>query len=97
MQGLEGWTFPHEWEAVDGNFIVAGWENRLPGKRADGSYYQAPGISRLLYAGNGKFSYSHDLLNMSHIMELIAESGWLPKGEINMPPDVPVRLCTWEP
>ena len=97
MQGLEGWTFPHEWDAVDGSYIVAGWENRLPGKRADGTYYQAPGISRLLYAGNGKFSHSHDLLNMSHVMELIAESGWRPNGEMNMPPDVPVRLCAWEP
>ena len=37
------------------------------------------------------------LLNMAHVMELISESGWLPKGEINIPPDVPLRLCAWEP
>ena len=97
MAGLEDWSFPHEWEAVEGNFIVAGWENRLPGKRADGTYYQAPGMSRMLYAGNGKFSYSQDLLNMAHVMALVAESGWKPSGDVNLPPQKPLRLCGWEP
>jgi len=97
MAGLEDWSFPHEWEAIDGNYIITGWQNRLPGRRADGTYYQAPGMSRLLYAGNGKFSYEHDLLNMRHVMELLEESGWQPSGSINMPPANPVRLCAWEP
>ena len=96
MEGLEGWTFPHEWETVDGNYIIAGWENRLPGRRADGTSYQAPGMSRILYVGDGKFSYNQDLLNMAHIMELIAESGWIPIGNINMPPEGTVRMCAWD-
>ncbi len=97
MEGLDGWSFPHEWEAVDGNYIIVGWVNRLPGKRPDGTYYQAPGMSRLLYAGDGKFSYAQDLLNMEHVMALIKESGWRPSGNINLPPKNPVRLCAWEP
>ncbi len=97
MAGLEDWSFPHEWEAIDGNYLITGWQNRLPGRRADGSYYQAPGMSRMLYAGNGKFSHEHDLLNMTHVMELIEESGWQPSGSINMPPADLVRLCAWEP
>ena len=96
MVGLDDWEFPHEWHAVDGNFIVTGWQNRLPGKRADGSFYQAPGMSRIRYAGGGKFSFEQDLLNMAHVMELIEESGWSPKDSFNMPPDKAPRLCAWE-
>ena len=97
MVGLEDWTFPHEWEAVDGDHLVTGWQNRLPGTRADGTFYQAPGISRLVYAGNGKFSFEQDLLNMVHVHELIRESGWKPAGPFNLPPKQPVRLCAWQP
>ena len=99
MAGLEDWSFPHEWEAIDGNHLITGWPNRLPGRRADGTYYQAPGMSRFLYAGNRTFSFEHDVLNMTHVIELIKESGWLPKPEkpINNPPAHPVRLCAWEP
>lgn len=97
MAGLEDWSFPHEWEAINGNHLITGWQNRLPGRRPDGTYYQAPGVSRMLYAGNGKFAYSHDLLNMVHVMELMKESGWKPNKRFNMPPADLVRLCAWEP
>ena len=95
MEGLEDWTFPLEWELVDGDSLVTGWQNRLPGRRADGSYYQAPGASRIVYAGSGKFSFEQDLLNMQHVFELIKESGWMPKKRPNAPPHAPVRLCAW--
>jgi ketosteroid isomerase-like protein len=91
MAGLEGWTFPHLWRAIDGDRIVAGWKNRLPGRRPDGSHYEAQGVSILLYAGGGKFSYEEDLLNMVHVFELIEESGWTPGPEVNMPPQRPPR------
>jgi ketosteroid isomerase-like protein len=95
MEGLEDWTFPLEWELVDGDCLVTGFQNRLPGRRADGSYYQAPGVSRIVYAGGGKFSFEQDLLNMPHILELIKESGWMPKKAMNAPPRAPRRLCAW--
>ena len=95
MEGLEDWSFPMEWELVDGDCLVTGFQNRLPGRRADGSYYQAPGVSRIVYAGGGKFSFEQDLLNMVHVLELIKESGWLPKKKMNSPPRSPVRLCAW--
>ena len=97
MQGLDGWSFPHEWEVVEGNRLVTGWQNRLPGRRPDGGYWQAPGMSRLIYAGDGKFSLEHDLLNMAHVFEVMKESGWKPSGPMNAPPKQPVRLCAWEP
>jgi len=96
MAGLEDWTFPLEWELVDGDCLVTGWQNRLPGCRADGTYYQAPGVSRIVYAGNGKFSFEQDLLNMQHVLELIKESGWRPRSKANVPPHSPVRLCAWD-
>jgi len=97
MAGLEDWSFPHEWEAVDGNCVITGWQNRLPGQRPDGSFYQAPGVSRMIYAGDGKFSFEQDLLNMVHVFELMKESGWEPTTPINLPPKNPLRLCGWQP
>jgi ketosteroid isomerase-like protein len=91
MTGLEGWSFPRTFTAVDGNQLISGWQNRLPGRRADGSYYEALGISVLIYAGNGRFSYDEDILNMVHVYELIQESGWQPGPGFNIPPQSPRR------
>ncbi len=91
MTGLEDWRFPREFTAVDGDRIISGWQNRLPGSRPDGSHYQALGVSVLIYAGNGKFSYDEDILNMAHVYELIGESGWQPGPGLNMPPQPPKR------
>ena len=91
MTGLEGWAFPREFTAVDGNQLVSGWQNRLPGQRADGSYYQALGISQLVYAGDGLFRYEQDVLNMVHVFELIRESGWKPGPGAKPPPRNPLR------
>ena len=88
MTGLEDWTFPIEWITIDGNRIIIKFWNRLPGRREDGTYYEAPGFQEIIYAGNGKFSYDEDLLNMVHVMELIAESGWIPGPEVKMPENV---------
>lgn len=92
MAGLEGWTFPREWTAVlPGNRLASAWQNRLPGERADGTPYQALGVSIMRYAGDGRFDYEEDLLNMVHVIELIQESGWQPGPGFNLPPTQPVR------
>ena len=91
MVGLEDWEFPHEWAMVDGDRLIARWQNRLPGRRPDGTPYEAPGYSYLVYAGDGRFSYEEDLLNMVHVGELIRESGWKPSSEFNAPPRNPRR------
>ncbi len=88
MQGLNGWTFPVEWVTIDGDRIIIKFWNRLPGRRSDGTYYEAPGIQTLIYAGDGKFSFDEDLLNMVHVMDLIEESGWIPGPEVKMPEKV---------
>jgi ketosteroid isomerase-like protein len=91
MKGLDDREFPHLGTMVEGDRLVARWLNRLPGRRSDGSCYEAPGYSLMIYAGDGRFSYEEDLLNMMHVNELIRESGWKPRGEFHMPPRQPVR------
>jgi len=92
MAGLEGWTFPQEWQLVEGDRLVTRWMNRLPGQRPDGSFYEAPGISVLTYAGGGRFSREEDLLNMVHVVEVIRESGWKPGAGFTPPPEKPRRV-----
>jgi ketosteroid isomerase-like protein len=94
MQGLDDWSFPEAFTMVDGHRVVSFWWNTLPGARADGSSYQAPAVSILHYAGDGRFSYELDILNMAEVSELIAESGWRPPPEMNLPPAHPTRTST---
>ncbi len=91
MAGLDDWVFPEEWTMVDGDRVVTFWWNRLPGNRADGSPNQAPGVSILHYAGDGRFDHELDILNMAEVIELIGGSGWRPTGPMNAPPATPNR------
>ena len=38
-------------------------------ERTDGTPYRQSGYSRLIYAGDGKFSYEEDAYNMVHVLE----------------------------
>ena len=76
MVGLEEWTFPTEFFVIDGDTVVVKWSQVMPGTRADGSAYAQSGYSTLVYAGDGKFCYEEDLLNMVHVFEDIKESGF---------------------
>ena len=91
MAGLEDWTFPREFTAIDGNRLISGWQNRLPGTRPDGTPYQTLGVSIMTYAGNGRFCREEDIVNMTHVMELIQESGWKPGAGFQPPPQNPRR------
>lgn len=91
MRGLEDWDFPIEYTAVSGDTVVIKWTQLLPGTRADGSRFAQSGISTLVYAGDGKFSYEEDLLNMAHVLEDLGESGWRPGEGFVIPPSDPDR------
>ena len=91
MVGLEDWTFPEQWTMVDGDRVVSFWWNRLPGTRPDGRPWQAPGVSILHYAGDGRFSYELDILNMAEVFELMKVSDWRPSAAMHRPPDQPDR------
>jgi len=94
MTGLEGWTFPIEFIAVEGDQVVVKWTQELPGTRPDGSRWSQSGYSTLLYAGDGRFSYEEDLLNMAHVIEDIIASGWTPGEGFTAPPPNPNRDVT---
>jgi len=74
MVGLDEWKFPVEFYAIDGDNVVIKWKQILPGRRDDGRAYEQSGVSTLIYAGNGKFRYEEDLLNMVHVFEDMRES-----------------------
>jgi ketosteroid isomerase-like protein len=91
MEGLEDWQFPTEFYAIDGDNVIVKWQQILPGQRADGSRYKQSGYSTLIYAGDGKFCYEEDVLNMTHFFEDMRASGWKPPPEMGMPPRDPNR------
>ena len=80
MAPYRGWTFPYEWVAIDGNRVVTRWWNRAPGKRADGSPIQCPGMSVLEYAGDGRFKSQFDLFDRLSVKEVAEESARLAAG-----------------
>ncbi len=91
MSGLEDWRFPITETAITGNVVFVKWIQISPGTRDDGTPYQQSGLSTLIYAGDGKFSYDEDLLNMVHVNEDLRASGWMPGEGFNMPPKHPNR------
>lgn len=91
MRGLEDWSFPVEYTAIDGDTVVVKWWQILPGSKPDGSSWVQSGISTLVYAGDGRFSYEEDLLNMTHVLEDLSASGWRPGPGFVAPPANPDR------
>ena len=91
MRGLEDWRFPIRFAAVDGDEVVTVWDQVLPGERSDGGRYAQTGVSLLQYAGDGRFCFEEDLLNMSHVLEDLAASGWRPRPGFVSPPPNPNR------
>ena len=91
MRGLEDWRFPIRFTAIDGDEVVTVWDQVLPGKRHDGRPFSQTGVSLLQYAGDGRFCFEEDLLNMSHVLEDLAASGWRPRQGFVSPPANPNR------
>jgi hypothetical protein len=60
----------------------------------EGRPLEAPGVSVLRYAGEGKFDYELDLLNMAEVGELMEASDWRPNASLNAPPTHPDRNVT---
>ncbi|MFM7616378.1 MAG: nuclear transport factor 2 family protein [Actinomycetes bacterium] len=91
MLGLEDWRFPVEFTAVSGDDVAVKWLQILPGTRPDGRPWVQSGWSRLVYAGDGRFRYQEDMLNMSHVIEDMRASGWRPGPGFSAPPAEPDR------
>jgi limonene-1,2-epoxide hydrolase len=85
MRGLEDWRFPVRAAALDGDRLLVRWTQILP------SGHEQSGSSTLRYAGDGRFDYEEDLLNMAHVLEDLAASGWRPGPGFVPPPPQPDR------
>ncbi len=85
MRGLEDWRFPISFAAIDGDNIVVKWTQVLPGGATQS------GASFMRYAGDGRFDYEEDLLNMVHVLEDLKASGWRPGPGFQSPPATPDR------
>jgi ketosteroid isomerase-like protein len=94
MTGLEDWRFPIRFTAIEGDEVVTVWDQVLPGARDDGRPYRQTGVSLLHYAGEGRFDFEEDLLNMAHVLEDLAASGWRPGPGFASPPPTPDRDAT---
>jgi len=85
MVGFEDWKFPIEFTAVDGDNVAVKWTQIFPNGK------QQSGWTRLVYAGNGKFRYDEDLLNMTHVLEDMRTLHWRPTEGFLAPPAEPNR------
>jgi hypothetical protein len=85
MTGIEEWTFPVDKVFVDGDEVVVKYRQVLPGGREQSGY------TMLLYAGDGRFRYEEDVLNMAHVLEDLAAIGFRPPPGMGLPPERPER------
>ena len=76
--------------------LVSQWDQIL-GYKEDGTPWLVPGLSILYYTGDGLFCYSRDLLNMTHIGEIMRAMEWRPPEGFNMPPRTPDRNVSLPP
>jgi len=65
--------------------------NRIPGTHDDGSPLQAPAISILHYAGDGRFDDELDLMNIAEVTDLMAATTWSPGDGFRFPEPNPDR------
>lgn len=85
MVGLDDWTFPIDFVAISGNDVAVKWQQVFPNGAAQS------GWSRLIYAGNGRFRYEEDMLNMAHVLEDMRGLHWRPTEGFLAPPAEPNR------
>ncbi len=72
--GWQGWTFPYMGVYVGSdNRVITHWMNRGPGKRADGGYFETPGVSFITFNDKGKICRQIDMFDMAHQMKLCDE------------------------
>jgi ketosteroid isomerase-like protein len=98
MAGLTGygWETPEHWTMADGHRVVSQWD-QVMGRKEDGTPWAVAGLSILYYARDGLFCYSHDMLNMQHVNQMLREMQWKPPAEFSMPPKRPNRDISLPP
>ena len=80
MKGLESWSYPVQWVAIDEGRVVVHWLNRLPGGRPDGTPYEFPGLSAITFNDEGKVIRQIDLYDGIETLETVFEAKLGPVG-----------------
>ena len=80
MRGLEAWSYPVQWVAIDEGRVVVHWLNRLPGERPDGTRYEFPGISAMTFDDEGRVVRQVDLYDVVETLQTVAEVSLGPVG-----------------
>lgn len=79
--GWEGWSFPYLGVYTGSqNSLITHWLNRGPGQRADGSFYETPGVSFLTLDDDARIVRQLDVFDLAHQMKLcddLEEAGLL--------------------
>ncbi|MEM1112087.1 MAG: nuclear transport factor 2 family protein [Pseudomonadota bacterium] len=74
LVGWEGWTFPYMGVYTgSGNKLVTHWMNRGPGKRADGSFFETPGMSFITLNEEARICEQFDVFDLAHQLWLCDE------------------------
>ena len=92
MAGLTGygWSTPENWTMAEGHRLISQWD-QIMGQKEDGTPWLVAGLSILYYASDGLFCYSHDMLNMQHVIDCLRAMQWKPPDSHNVPPRDPNR------
>lgn len=78
MKPLVGWEYPTLWTAYGDDFVVFGWDNTMPTPAGDDGVYRFTGVTKIDYAGNGKWGRQEDTYNNEEMKEVLGR--WLAAG-----------------
>ena len=62
------------------------WRQVVAGLELDGRPLEHTGVTILRYAGEGKFSFEEDLMNVAKVGTDLMAAGWEPGPDFTMPP-----------
>lgn len=86
MAGLDGFHYPTDAVAVEGDDVLIAWRQVVDGLELRGGPFQHTGVSILRYAGDGRFSFEEDLMNVALVGTDLLEAGWEPGPDFTIPP-----------
>jgi ketosteroid isomerase-like protein len=86
MAGLDGFTYPTDTVAIEGDDVLIAWRQVVAGLSLGGGPLEHTGVSIMRYAGEGKFSYEEDLMNVAKVGADLMAAGWEPGPDFTMPP-----------
>jgi len=86
MAGLDGFSYPTDVVAIEGDDVLIAWRQVVAGLELDGRPLEHTGVTILRYAGEGKFSFEEDLMNVAKVGTDLMAAGWEPGSGFTMPP-----------